>query len=297
SVTSEENSGSKFTISLNLGDLSGTPINPLSFTQMKPQSSVSNVEQIAGRVLIVDDIKDIRHLVGFICQSFGLTVSYAVNGEHAITKIVEAEQKNSPFDCILMDIHMPVLDGKRCILKLREMQVTTPIIAVTAATMKGVRQELTTLGFNDVVAKPVERENLYQSLKACLHQTSRCENTQSMALETIEKHFLIIEDDQDAAKITALLLNSLHIKTTIADSAATALSLLAGNKKYDRILLDINLPDANGLAFSKELRLLMPHSHITIISGNDITQATLKEFAIDQALLKPINLDMLKSII
>ena len=119
----------------------------------------------------------------------------------------------------------------------------------------------------------------------------------------MSKRFLIIEDDQDAAQITALLLNNLNVQTQIAHSAAEAISLLTIKDQptkddlYDRILLDINLPDANGLAFSKELRLLLPDSKITIISGNEISTETLTEFAIDQALLKPINLAMLKSII
>lgn len=354
-VESKENVGSKFIISLNLGDLTNTRIEPFSFNPINAQAPEITLPQISGRVLIVDDIKDIRNLIGFICRSFGLTICYAVNGAQAVTKVIEAQVRGAPFDSILMDIHMPVLDGKRAIAKLRSMEITTPVIAVTAATMKGVDQELKLLGFNDVVAKPVDREALYHVLVNCLainirsskiktqttnnassslvnnqvehlivpqqtkynsieeqldvnnlHHTS-VTNSQSTAqnfgVAEVSKRFLIIEDDQDAAQITALLLNNLNVQTQIAHSAAEAISLLTSKDQpakddlYDRILLDINLPDANGLAFSKELRLLLPDSEITIISGNEISTETLAEFAIDQALLKPINLAMLKNII
>ncbi len=304
------NVGSKFIISLDLGDLSNTSIKPLSFNRVNTSPMLESLPSLAGHVLIVDDIKDIRNLIGFICGSFGLETSFAINGEHAISKIVEAQEQANPFDAILMDIHMPVLDGKRAILQLREMGITTPIIAVTAATMKGVHTELKSLGFNDVVAKPVDKQSLYQVL-------SRCLNKQALAQPKIEQHvkqeqvtnqqreakrFLIIEDDKDAAQITALLLNSLNIETTMAHSAAEALTLLgsdidnASSPSYDRILLDINLPDANGLELSKEIRELSPASKITIISGNDISAKVLLDFSIDQALLKPINLDMLKNL-
>jgi CheY-like chemotaxis protein len=309
-VESEMNVGSKFIISLDLGDLSNTSIKPLSFNRVNTSPMLESLPSLAGHVLIVDDIKDIRNLIGFICGSFGLETSFAINGEHAISKIVEAQEQANPFDAILMDIHMPVLDGKRAILQLREMGITTPIIAVTAATMKGVHTELKSLGFNDVVAKPVDKQSLYQVL-------SRCLNKQALAQPKIEQHvkqeqvtnqqreakrFLIIEDDKDAAQITALLLNSLNIETTMAHSAAEALTLLgsdidnASSPSYDRILLDINLPDANGLELSKEIRELSPASKITIISGNDISAKVLLDFSIDQALLKPINLDMLKNL-
>ncbi len=309
-VESEVSVGSKFIISLDLGDLSDTSIETLSFNRVNASPMLESLPSLAGHVLIVDDIKDIRNLIGFICGSFGLETSFAINGEHAISKIVEAQEQANPFDAILMDIHMPVLDGKRAILQLREMGITTPIIAVTAATMKGVHTELKSLGFNDVVAKPVDKQSLYQVL-------SRCLNKQALAQPKIEQHvkqeqvtnqqreakrFLIIEDDKDAAQITALLLNSLNIETTMAHSAAEALTLLgsdidnASSPSYDRILLDINLPDANGLELSKEIRELSPASKITIISGNDISAKVLLDFSIDQALLKPINLDMLKNL-
>lgn len=312
SVESEEGVGSKFIIELDLGDLPNPQIKPLSFSRTNLTHSNEDFPNISGNILIVDDIKDIRKLIGFVCNSFGLKTSYAVNGEHAITKITEAQTLKKPFDVILMDIHMPVLDGKRTIIKLREMGVTTPVIAVTAATMKGVRQELKSSGFNDVVAKPVDKTMLYKSLKTYLTSkpTAPQNNLATSNINDDDKltqkvptaqHFLIIEDDKDAAEITALLLNSLDITTTIANSAAEATSILTkdavGITKYQQIFLDINLPDANGLAFSKELKALSPESNITIISGNDIAQETLDDYKIEQALLKPINLNMLKSII
>ncbi|WP_077343138.1 response regulator [Pseudocolwellia agarivorans] len=313
-VESTENVGSKFIITLELGDISHTTVAPLSFNRIRSQATTENFPQITGHVLIVDDLKDIRNLIGFICRSFGLKTSFAVNGEHAITKILEAQEQGNPFNSILMDIHMPVLDGKRTILKLREMGITTQIIAVTAATMKGVHQELKSLGFNDVVAKPVDKHALYQSLtqslarnkntrvqKNPLNQPAKNTFNTTENAASPSKHFLIIEDDKDAAQVTALLLNNLNIEASIAHSAAEATTLLTQNEglsnhQYDQILLDINLPDANGLVLSKQLRILSPNSKITIISGNAISQDVLTEFSIDQALLKPINLTMLKQI-
>ena len=69
---------------------------------------------------------DIRRLIGHICQSFGLNVSYASNGLQAIEECELAREKGHSFDLVLMDIHMPTLDGKRAIQKLRALDFNNP---------------------------------------------------------------------------------------------------------------------------------------------------------------------------
>ena len=70
--------------------------------------------------------------------------------KQAIEKVANAEQAGKPFDIVFIDLHMPVMGGKEATIELRKMGYQGPIIALTAATMKGVKTELSALGFNDV---------------------------------------------------------------------------------------------------------------------------------------------------
>ncbi|GAA5143152.1 response regulator [Thalassotalea piscium] len=300
SVESTLGVGSKFVVSIDPGNISGVEQKTLSFKRSDYKSSTETLSKLSGKVLIVDDIDDIRRLIGYVCRSFGLEVSYANNGQQAISKIVSASESCAPYDLVLMDIHMPVLDGKRAISQLRNMHINTPILAITAATMKGVQRELHDLGFNDVVPKPIDKYELHQKImqqliKSPLDSTVQHKNNTKKNIKNNER-ILLIEDDVDAAEITALLLQSLDKAVTIAHSATAANNILITDKHWQYILVDMNLPDANGLILSSSLKQQVPNANITIVSGNQVSKESIAQSGADKALLKPINLALLQQL-
>lgn len=306
SLESTLTTGSKFIVCIDPGPITETERKILTFKRSDYKSNTEVLSKLSGKVLIVDDINDIRRLLGYVCRSFGLNVSYANNGQQAIDKVVAASHTEMPFDIVLMDIHMPVLDGKRAILQLREMKFTTPILAITAATMKGVQQELHELGFNDVVPKPIDKYELHQKIKQQLSQKfsdtpssvhiSEPSITTKANNDNAAQRVLLIEDDVDAAEITALLLNSIGKQVTIAHSAEQANNLVKNDSNWQYILVDMNLPDGNGLELSTALKAQVPSAHITIVSGNDVSKQDLVQSGAQNALLKPVNLTMLEQL-
>ncbi|GHE77728.1 response regulator [Thalassotalea profundi] len=303
SVKSSVANGSKFIVGIDPGQIADVKRKSLAFKRSEYKSTTNSLSKLSGKVLIVDDIDDIRRLLGYVCRSFGLDVSYAHNGQQAIDKIVYANKTNTLYDLVLMDIHMPVLDGKRAILQLREMDIATPVFAITAATMKGVQQELHELGFNNVVAKPIDKYELHQKIKQQLNNgimQYKEEATTASQLtnkdSTISERVLLIEDDVDAAEITALLLRRLGKKVEIAHNAKQAIKLLNTYPQWQHILVDMNLPDGNGLVLSLALKEQAPEANITIVSGNDISQQELHNCGAQNSLLKPVNLAMLEQL-
>ena len=98
-----------------------------------------------------------------ILENLGLEVSVVHNGEEVL-----AELHKQKFDCVLMDIQMPVLDGVEAARRIRASQSefkSIPIIAITAYAMKGDRQRFLEAGMNDYLPKPVDNEVLYQALQ------------------------------------------------------------------------------------------------------------------------------------
>ena len=291
-VNSVVNQGSEFVFSVDPGDIADQERVLLAFEQEHTSHEIIALTPLQGHVLVVDDMDDIRQLIGQLCQSFGLKVSYASNGLQAIEQCKSAKENNHCFDLILMDIHMPTLDGKRAIKEIRALNFDNAIIAVTAATMKGVKQELLALGFNHIVAKPIDKNELYQGLANYLN----IEN-QSSALQNSVQRFLVVEDDEDAADVTVLLLESLGIEAVKAHTAEICQDLLNKENNWTTILLDLHLPDASGLDLAHSIKQSHPNIRLILVSGATVPEPSLKQAGINKAILKPINLEILKGLI
>ncbi len=82
-------------------------------------------------VLLADDNKNNQQLIRHFISSLNASITMANNGQEAIGSIME-KQKNDPYDVVLMDLHMPVLDGVNATMILRDAGFNLPIIAFTA---------------------------------------------------------------------------------------------------------------------------------------------------------------------
>jgi two-component system, sensor histidine kinase len=116
--------------------------------------------RLAGRVLLVEDNDVNRMVAEHMLEAAGLTVISAVNGEDALHKLAQHR-----FDCVLMDVQMPVLDGLEAVRRYREHERVAglahlPIIALTANALPGERERCIEAGMDDYLAKPFQRARL-----------------------------------------------------------------------------------------------------------------------------------------
>jgi len=306
-VESVLDKGSDFSFSINPGDITTQERAILALEHVCSQSEQLSLPQLQGHVFVVDDNDDIRLLIGHFCQSFGLKVSYATNGLQAIEKFNRAKSQGLSFDLALMDIHMPKLDGKRTIKELRALGFDKPILAITAATMKGVKEELNAIGFNHIIPKPIDKAELHRGLASYLNIEKQSMPTQTKANlltqsaqqlnEPSTQRILVVEDDEDAADVTVLLLESLGMQAVKATNAKKCQELLNTEENWTKILLDLHLPDSNGLDLARIIHQSHPAIELILVSGATVPDATLKQAGISTAILKPINLEILKHLI
>ncbi len=116
------------------------------------------------KVLLVEDGKANQILARGLLNKWGHDVVVAENGEKAVSC-----WQQQPFDLILMDVQMPVMDGLEATRQIREQEARNgkhiPIVAMTARAMKGDREDCLEAGMDEYVAKPVRKRELFASLR------------------------------------------------------------------------------------------------------------------------------------
>ncbi len=170
-VASESGRGSTFTVMIhanvpNEAEWRTYEPEPLPLTPTAEPMAASKSVLDGARILIADDVEPNRRLIGFVLSKAQAVVTYVENGAEAIDKIAVAEQQDQPFDIILMDMQMPVLDGYLATRQLRNNGYRGPIIAMTARAMTQDRQECLDAGCDDYLTKPIDRTAL---LEVCTH--------------------------------------------------------------------------------------------------------------------------------
>jgi len=166
-VCSDDGDGSTFTFVVETGSLDGVKMLEGSIVEaLSRRELVLDTDPrptLHGRVLVVDDGETNRKLITLVLRRAGIDVTTAENGQIAI-ELATAD----PFDVILMDMQMPVMDGYTATRTLRERGAKLPIIALTANAMRGEEDKCTAAGCSGYLSKPVDANRLLRMLAGVL---------------------------------------------------------------------------------------------------------------------------------
>ena len=149
--------------------------NLLHLTPTRSKTEVSNLvdmqylrgELTGKKILLVEDNEMNLDLAIELLQDVGADVTIARNGLEALNQV-----DSSTFDCVLMDIQMPEMDGLTATQKIRqnEQHKRLPILAMTAHAMKGEAEKSLAAGMNEHITKPIDPFILYKALIKHIHQ-------------------------------------------------------------------------------------------------------------------------------
>lgn len=112
------------------------------------------------RVLLIEDDPGHQRLLEIYIKRLGCDCDCCFDGRCGIDKAAADD-----YDLILVDIHIPELDGFMVAIQLREQGIRTPLVAVTALKLEGIERKALAVGFNDFLAKPIRQETLAELVK------------------------------------------------------------------------------------------------------------------------------------
>ncbi|MBD3672219.1 MAG: response regulator [Planctomycetaceae bacterium] len=168
-VQSQLDEGSTFSVMIDAGDLTGVsliePPKDLNVRAAEAFLQASSVEPLSCRILLAEDGPDNQLLIRTFLEKAGANVEIAEHGQMALEAALEADNANQPFDVILMDMQMPVMDGYAATTELRNRGYHRPIIALTANAMGGDRDRCLASGCDDYATKPIDREKLISQIR------------------------------------------------------------------------------------------------------------------------------------
>ena len=160
-VESTEGKGSTFTVTIPTGSLEDVRrVTGAVETVAAQPSADAPKARISARILLAEDGHDNQRLVTLILTRAGADVVTADNGQIALDQVERSEAEGRPFDLILMDMQMPVMDGHEATRQLRARGWTGPIVALTAHAMAGDKEHCFRDGCNSYETKPVRGDRL-----------------------------------------------------------------------------------------------------------------------------------------
>ncbi len=299
-VHSRPGEGATFSFTVRLGLQSGAS-----------EVAAAPVDVARLRVLVADDHQVAREILGSLCEGFGMRVAHAVNGANAVQCVLEAQADGDPFDLVLMDWQMPVLDGLEAARLISDGHLHPPP-AILLVTAFGREEALTAAlaafdphGRPGLLNKPVTASTLLAAIAAAKGHdyrpppAPRLRATTRQAMLQLEgARLLVVEDDPASQELAAELLRAAGLDVTLAGNGRDALDLLAMSPGgYDAVLLDCQMPVMDGYETTRRIRRHPAWRDLPVIaltaSATSVDRERILAAGMDDHLPKPLNVERL----
>ena len=231
------------------------------------------------------------------------------SGSEALT-MLKSKKKIDRVDLVLLDFQMPEMDGLVLTQEIRKKKNANelPIMMLTSATTPVFKEKIRNLGLLAVLVKPIKPSELYNEIIAHYSSRPKASETpikkQMFDSQLADEHplkILVTEDNIVNQTLTVLILERLGYQADLVGNGKEALEAVK-KKRYDLVLMDIQMPEMDGLTATKCIRQdLQKENQPRIVA---MTAAAMKEdrdkcieAGMDDYIIKPVSIEDLTRIL
>ncbi|MGZ3767809.1 MAG: response regulator [Mucilaginibacter sp.] len=267
-------------------------------TNVQPLSPPISSDIIAKKVLIIDDNTAVRNMLRNRLEAWNMTTFEACSGKQAL----EILSDKPDLDLIITDLQMPEMGGIALAQSIKKSYPDTPIMLLNKTGDEEFKKypEL----FSSIINKPIRRHILKEQVISLIRQTGKVtsmsdhSNKQKLSVDFAKQYplsILIAEDNLMNQKIVGKILNKLGYDPKMTNNGKEVLEEVS-NKYYDVILMDVQMPEMDGLEATKMIRVCLSNQPVIIAMTANTLQGDREEClraGMDDYIAKPVNLEEL----
>jgi signal transduction histidine kinase/CheY-like chemotaxis protein len=254
-VESEQGHGSKFHFIARMGIADAKPI---VVGTAAPPEILSGV-----RVLVVDDNQTNRRILEGMLTRWNMKVTSVEGGEEALGQLSAAQEAGEPFGLILMDMHMPAMDGFELTQRIRQSHYpfTITIMMLSSAGHRGDAARCQELGIAAYLLKPIRQSELREAIARVLGAREQHGaiplitrySLQDAREPSASLHVLLAEDNRVNQRLATRLLEKRGHSVVVAADGREALAAIE-KEGFDLVLMDLQMPEMDGFEATVAIR-------------------------------------------
>jgi signal transduction histidine kinase/DNA-binding response OmpR family regulator len=229
-----------------------------------PIGTKASPEILRGvRVLVVDDNRSNRRILEGMLGRLGMKAKSVEDGEEALTELSAGWQAAEPYALILIDVHMPGMDGLTLVERIRQRPElsTTRIMMLTSAGYREDAERCKKLGIASYSVKPIRQSELRETIMLILGAREQQDATPLVASYSLQDareptetlRILLAEDNLVNQRLAMRLLEKRGHRVVVAANGREALEALE-KESYDLVLMDVQMPEMDGMEAIARIR-------------------------------------------
>ena len=248
-VQSKKGAGTTFTVTLTLMDAEKSGFEE-EIAELRPKEM---------KVLIVDDDPVACEHAKLVLEKVGIASDTVLSGEEAISLVQLHHARRDPYNLILVDWKMPGLDGVETTREIRSIVGhESAIIILTAYRWDEILEEATEAGVDSFLSKPLFASNIMEEFQRALKRKTAAVKESKPETDLTGCRILLAEDVPINAEIIVMVLSMREIQVDHAENGKIAVDMFKDHPEnyYDAILMDMRMPEMDGLTATKTIRAL-----------------------------------------